>query len=405
MSRLTRSLALTLVLVLLAPMVAVPVAVAAEDVKIALVAPLSGRWARQGQLKKMGAEMAIEEINSQGGIKALGGAKIVLREGDAGDSVEKAVSAAQRLLTREKISAGIGSWLSSFTLGVTEVAERLQVPWLSLSYADSITERGFKYTFQTSPVSSLQAEQALELVTDVARRNNRPIKKAAIVGDNTAATVFFFKPLREKLLAAKGIELVVDEVWTPPLADATAIVQKLRTTQPDIMFYGGTNFPDSIQVLQKIKEFSVKTPIQGVGAWLVTPEYVKTVGKELLDNIQTVVAAHPLKGQEDLVKKFVQRTGEPFMTQDPLCTYAHVWLIKEAIEQAKSADPKAIRDALAKIDLSSGPATSAFYPARVKFDERGRRVGAAPLIVQWQGGEPFTVVPAAVATRPLAWHK
>ena len=59
--------------------------------------------------------------------------------------------------------------LSSFTLGVTEVAERLQVPWLSLSYADSITERGFKYTFQTSPVSSLQAEQALELVARVAR--------------------------------------------------------------------------------------------------------------------------------------------------------------------------------------------------------------------------------------------
>jgi branched-chain amino acid transport system substrate-binding protein len=383
----------------------VPLAPAADDVKIALVAPLSGRWARQGQLKKMGAEMAIDEINSQGGIKALGGAKIVLREADAGDSVEKAVSAAQRVLTREKISAGIGAWLSSFTLGVTEVAERIQVPWLTLSYADSITERGFKYTFQTSPVSSAQAEQALDLVSDLAKRNNRPLKKAAVVGDNTAATVFFFKPLREKLLAAKGIELVVDEVWTPPLPDGTPIVQKIRTTQPDIVFYGATNFPDSIQVLQKVKEFNVKTHIQGVGAWLVTPEYVKTVGKEALDSIQTVVAAHPLKGQEELVKKFVQRTGEPFMTQDPLCTYAHVWLIKEAAEQARSADPKAIRDALAKIDLSSGPAAGALYPGRIRFDERGRRVGAVPLIVQWQGGEPFTVVPAAVATRPIVWNK
>jgi branched-chain amino acid transport system substrate-binding protein len=404
MRSLTRRLAVLLVVVLTGGTWLVPLAPAADDVRIALVAPLSGRWARQGQLKKMGAEMAIEEINGQGGIKALGGAKIALSEADAGDSVEKAVSAAQRVLTREKISAGIGSWLSSFTLGVTEVAERLQVPWLTLSYADSITERGFKYTFQTSPVSSLQAEQALDLVTDLAKKHNKPIKKAAIVGDNTAATVFFFKPLREKLLAAKGIELVVDEVWTPPLADATAIVQKLRATQPDIMFYGGTNFPDSIQVLQKVKEFGVKTPIQGVGAWLVTPEYVKAVGKELLDNIQTVVAAHPMKGQEALVKKFVQRTGEPFMTQDPLCTYTHVWLIKEAIEQAKSADPKAIRDALARIEISGGPATAAFYPPRVKFDERGRRIGAAPLIVQWQGGEPYTVVPLAVATRPIVWH-
>jgi branched-chain amino acid transport system substrate-binding protein len=54
-------------------------------------------------------------------------------------------------------------------------------------------------------------------------------------------------------------------VWTPPLADATSIVQKLRSTQPDIMFDGGTNFPDSIQVLQKVKEFGVKTPIRRVG--------------------------------------------------------------------------------------------------------------------------------------------
>ena len=90
-------LAVTVLLILVAAAaLVVPPAPAAEDVKIALVAPLSGRWARQGQLKKMGADMAIEEINSQGGIKALGGAKIVLREADAGDSVEKAVSAAQR---------------------------------------------------------------------------------------------------------------------------------------------------------------------------------------------------------------------------------------------------------------------------------------------------------------------
>src|SRR5436305_9979294 len=157
MSLRTRTLAVTLVVLLLVVIPPAP-APAADDVKIALVAPLSGRWARQGQLKKMGAEMAIEEINAQGGIKALGGAKLVLREADAGDSVEKAVSAAQRVLTRDKIAAGIGSWLSSFTLGVTEVAERLQVPWLTLSYADSITE--------------------LDLVTDLARKNNRPIKKS-----------------------------------------------------------------------------------------------------------------------------------------------------------------------------------------------------------------------------------
>jgi len=398
------ALALGSLAFLLAPLLAVPAALAAEDVKLALVVPLSGRWARQGQLKKMGAEMAIEEINGQGGIKALGGARLVLREADAGDSVEKAVSAAQRALTRERITAGMGAWLSSFTLGVTEVAERLQVPWLTLSYADSITERGFKYVFQTSPVSGKQAEQAVDLIIELARLNGQQVKKAAMVGDNTAAIVFFFKPLREKLLKAKGIDIVADEIWTPPMADATFVVQKLRANPPDIVFYGATNFPDSVQVLQKVKEFRLQVPFMGVGAWLLTPEYVEAVGKELLENVMSVTASHPIKGQEALAQRFKQRTNERFMTQDPLSTYAHIWMIKEALERAKSTDPKAVRDALAGLDLTAGPAAQSLAPGRIRFDERGRRMGAVPLIVQWQAGEAYSVFPADIAVRKPVWQ-
>jgi branched-chain amino acid transport system substrate-binding protein len=83
--------------------------------------------------------------------------------------------------------------------------------------------------------------------------------------------------------------------------------------------------------------------------------------------------------------------------------YAHVWLIKEAAELAKSTDPRAIRDAVAKLDLTSGPTASTWIPGRIRYDERGRRIGATPVIVQWQGGEPFTVVPAEFATRKPIW--
>lgn len=378
-------------------------ALAAEELRIALVVPLSGRWARQGQLVKMGAEMAIEEVNAQGGVRALGGARIVLREADAGDTVEKAVSAAQRVLGRDRISAGIGAWLSSFTLGVTEVAERLQVPWFTLSYADSITERGFRYTFQTSPVAGLQAAQALDLFLALARGQGSEVKRAAIVGDNTAASVFFFKPLREKLLRDKGVELVVDEIWTPPLADATPVVQKLRATRPDLMLFSATALPDSIQVLQKMKEFGVRLPIMGNGVWLLMPETVRAVGRELIEGVMSSVGAHPLKGQEALVERFKQRTGEPFMVQDALMGYVHVWVIKEAAELARSADPRAIREAVTRLDLTAGPAAAALVPGRIRYDERGRRAGATTIIVQWQGGEPFTVAPAEFATRKPLW--
>src|SRR5262249_9010753 len=87
-----------------------------EPVKIAVIVPLSGAWARQGQLVKMGAETAVNEINAAGGIKALGGAKLELISADAGDSAEKAKNAAQRLIAKAPdLVGGIGAGLSTFT--------------------------------------------------------------------------------------------------------------------------------------------------------------------------------------------------------------------------------------------------------------------------------------------------
>src|SRR5262247_3486946 len=72
-----------------------------KEVKVAVIAPISGPWARQGQLIQMGAEMAVDEINQKGGIKSLGGARLRLIVADAGDSAEKAKNAAQRLTAQE----------------------------------------------------------------------------------------------------------------------------------------------------------------------------------------------------------------------------------------------------------------------------------------------------------------
>jgi len=115
----------------IAALYSTPIAVQAQskNVKIAIIVPLSGPWARQGTLVKFGAETAIDEINAAGGIKALGGAKLELVAIDAGDSAEKAKNAAQRLVAQEPDAVGgMGAWLSTFTLAVTEVTERAHIP-------------------------------------------------------------------------------------------------------------------------------------------------------------------------------------------------------------------------------------------------------------------------------------
>src|SRR5580692_1447148 len=152
----------------------------AKSVKIAMIAPMSGPWARQGQLLRMGAEILADDVNSGGGIKALGGAKLEIVYADAGDSTEKAKNAAQRLLSDEPdLAGGTGCWLSSFTLAVTEVTERASLPWLTLSYSDAITNRGFKFVFQTSPTADRQAAEtlptALKLAQDATHKTPKTV--------------------------------------------------------------------------------------------------------------------------------------------------------------------------------------------------------------------------------------
>lgn len=378
---------------------------AASEVKVAIIVPLSGRWARQGELLKAGAEMAVEEINAQGGITALGGAKMVLVPADAGDSVQKATSAAQRVFDAGNISAAQGAWLSSFTLGATEVSERLGIPWLTLSWSDKITERGFQYVFQSSPVSSQLAELGLAQAVALGKDNNVAVKRVALVGDNTAAIVSYFQALRQTILPKLGISITVDEVYTPPLPDATAIVQKLRATPADLLISGTTAHPDAITLLQKMREFQVKVPIIGLGAQFTTREFRDGIGAELLEGLMATVASHMMQGQEELAKRFQERTKESWMIQDAVSGYAEIWIIKEAVEKAASADPAKVREALAALDIHAGPAARALLPGYIRFNAQGRRVDAVPVMVQWQGGVPYTVYPPEGATRQAMWPK
>ena len=141
------------------------------EVKIAMIMPLSGPWARSGLLEQMGARMAVDDVNAAGGIKSLGGAKLTMVEFDAGDSSEKAKDAAQRMVAQEPdLAGGWGGWLSSFVLSITEVTERAELPWLTQGYSDLITGRGFNYVVQSSPTADTQAEGTLPIIVDLAEK-------------------------------------------------------------------------------------------------------------------------------------------------------------------------------------------------------------------------------------------
>lgn len=377
---------------------------------VALIAPMSGPWARQGDLMKKGADLAVEDINAAGGIKLPGGnLKLRLIAADAGENPEKAKNAAQRVVAEyPNLVGGTGAWLSSFTLAVTEVTERAGVPWLTLSFADAITNRGFKYVFQTSATAGAMSGMTLDMVLDLATSAaGQAPKRVGFLADNTAAPTGFLKPLREELLKSKGIELVVDEIFTPPLADATPSVQRVRSSRPDMMFIYPTATPDIKSVMEKFKEFNLdrgRLPLIGNGAQFGTPELLNLTSKDLLEGFMFTTANWAVKGQEELITRFKQKTSEPWMTQDSITTYADLWVFKTAMEMAGSADKEKVAQALRQIDTTEGPAKY-YAGGRLKFDEKGRRVGATLYALQWQGGVPVAVFPPASAQAAPIWPK
>jgi branched-chain amino acid transport system substrate-binding protein len=370
---------------------------AMQTVPISLVVPLSGQYARGGQLEKFGAEMAVDEINRSGGIAALKGAKLVLKIHDAGESVESAVQAATRSIDSDKPVAGMGAWVSSFTLGVTEVSERRRVPWLSLSFADTITNRGFQYVYQTSPVSSVFAIEGFAGFRAMMDAAGRKTETVGLLGDTTAAVKPFMDVVRNSITPKLGMKVVVDETWSSPLADAATLSQKVAAKSPDFIFIGTASFSDAQQILQSNRGFGVKSANLAGGGYAVMPEFVKAVGAKTVEGLMSIVPAHPLAASKDLEKRFVARTGEPFMVIDSLAGYYNTWIIKAAIEAAGKADPEAVNAALKKIELVDGPAVEALGVKSISFDEKGRRRNALPVIVQWQDGLPVVVYPPSVA--------
>jgi branched-chain amino acid transport system substrate-binding protein len=382
---------------------------APKPVEMGMIVPLSGPWARQGQLVRAGAEMARDDINKRGGIKALGGAPLQLIEADAGDTPEKAKDAAQRLVSQYPgLVAGMGSWLSSFTLAVTEVTERAHLPWVTLSYSDAITGRGFHYVFQSSLPGNEQAEGALPAVIDLAKRaTGAEPKSCALIQDNTAAPMSFVKPMLAGGLEKAGIKLVAHQTYTPPLSDATPLVEQVRTSNPDFLFLIVSSVPDNVVILEKLAEMGLshaKVPVIGNGSPLVTPELLKATGPEIVDGVLTALANWPIKGDEALVAEFKKRTGEPWMTQDSISGYGHVAIVAWALEKAGAADREKLNSALHAMDTTTGPAK--YFPGKsLKFDANGRRVGAPLILVQWQNGVPVTVDPAEFAVAKAIWTK
>ncbi len=377
-------------------------------IKIAVVAELTGPVARAGTMQRVGAEMAIEDINKAGGIKALGGRKLALVSQDAGGDVQRARSAAQSVVSdNPDLVAGVGAFLSSATLAITEVTERAHIPWVANGWADSITERGFKFVCNPVARGSRVSVEALTILPELAEKQTgkRP-KTVGFIYDNTAYSLSFMDPLhKEGALAAMGLESVMDQVYSPGISDATPLVQQARNTRPDMLWLNTASPADAKLIIDTLYQFGLgggKMPVIAPGSYFGDPAMVEVLGAEKLESLINIGTNWETVKKKDLMADLAKRAGEPWMNQDCLSGYGSVFLIADAIERAGTTDPEPLMAAILATDTTTGPADY-FLGDRLAFNETGRTKEDTVVMFQWQDGKPTTVYPLSDAYAPLNW--
>ena len=365
-----------------------------ETIKIGVVVPLSGSFAASGQDELHGAQLAADEINAAGGIKSIGGRKIELLPGDAGQTPEVAVTTARRILNEQPVGA-IGCWYSALTLAATQVAEQKKIPWITGSGADAIVGRGFKYSYQISAGSQDSAKGMIATIHDLGSGEVR----LALLTDNNAVNVEIKDYIKKNLAAP----IVSDPSWASPLADATPAVGAVLQSKPNFSYLGATSTTDQILVLKQLAAQGNKALIIMGASSAANPAFLGAVGAEAMEGLLVVTPiSFPGKGSQSVNRKFAEMTKLAFMDCEGLTGYVEVNVLALALEKAGKADAASVQQALQTLDVRDNPAASLLPGgSRLRFAANGRREETAVQVVQWQSGRPVVVSPPDVANGVL----
>ncbi|MBZ9772385.1 ABC transporter substrate-binding protein [Mesorhizobium sp. CO1-1-8] len=243
-----------LVLAMLGGLLAAASAAQAQDVKVGLVAPLSGPAAAYGKDVQSGASLAVEEINAAGGI---GGRKLVLVDGDDQGSPKDAANVAQSFVSDPDVVALVGGATSTATFGSAPVAQRGKLPFLiTLATHPDLTKEG-DYIFRNSTTQEAEGPALGRLVSTCLGA-----KSVAIVHLNNDWALAMTSQFK-KALASNGVAVTAEESYDSGSIDFTAVLAKAKSSNPDAIWFG-SQYDDLALVLKQAQRSGFgKIPLIG----------------------------------------------------------------------------------------------------------------------------------------------
>lgn len=372
-----------------------------DPVVIGGIYPLSGPFAPMGIGDKQAIELAVEEINTNGGIKSLGGAMIEMIFADSEGDPRVAMTAAERLIIDNKnLVAMLGSILSSTTATIAPVCEKYKTPFVNEgSTSIELTTHGWKYFFRTTPHDGLYCEAMYQFLKDIEEKSGEKISTIGIMYENTLFGKTAGNVWKEKA-PEHGYKIIADISYSAESVDLSSEILNLKKANPDIVFLASYT-QDAILITKTRQnlDFNPKLVVAINGGQIV-PSYIEAVG-DLANYICAEARWSPDIDKplaQEVNKKYLEKYGQ---NMDGHNSRAHTAMMTlyYAIEEAGSRDKEAIRNALSKINVP--PEKIIMTWDGVKFDENGQNILGTPCIVQIQNQEFKVVYPYNIASSEL----
>ena len=341
-------------------------------VKLGHVAPMTGPQAHLGKDNEYGARLAIDDLNAQG--LEIGGAKVkfeLISEDDQADPKQGTI-VAQKLVDA-KVQGVIGHLNSGTTIPASKLYADAGIPQISGSATNpKYTQQGFATAFR---VMANDVQQGKVLGGFAARQG---VKTVAIVDDRTAYGQGLADEFR-KAAEAGGIKVVANEYTNDKATDFKAILTKIKSTKPDLIFFGGMDAQGG-PLAKQMAELGIKAKFLG-GDGVCTPEFMK-LGGPATEGHYCSLPGMPLeklaKGP-DFKERFVKKYGTEIQLYAPYL-YDAVMVAADSMKRANSVEPAKYLPEVGKTKYDG-------VTALIEFDQFGDLKGGAISIYQYKGGK------------------
>lgn len=375
-------------------LVAAPLVLRAQSaaIKIGILHPVSGALSYSGQQGRLGAVMAVEDINAGGGIKALGGARIEALLGDA-QSTPEGGNAEVEKMNSAGVAAIVGGYGSSICLSASQTAARYDLPYLvDVGVADNIVTRGLKNTFRFGPGFGVIAKTALDNLVAINKQAGNAAKSVMIVHEDSLFGSGLAKLLNAQL-PERGFQVLETISHPTPTRDFNNVVLKIKAQNPDVVI--PANYYNEYVLLartmqqQRVRPKAIYSVLGGAAS---SYKFVK----EFPEAAQYIMDCNhwfdPRNKNAVALKKKVEDKGQ-FYTYEVYMNYSCVLLLADALERAASADRAKLTTALE----SSTFAGHVMPYGPTKF-VNGQNQGAAPVNTQVLEKDIQVILPKEFAT-------